>query len=101
VSVPATVAEALAAPGTLDQDAPHRLGGGTEKVRSILKAQLWRTCALGRLSDPHPRFVDEGGGLEGLTPLARQLRGCEAPQFTIDRLDQLIAGVVSGLEGLQ
>jgi hypothetical protein len=48
-------------PGVLDQDAAHRLGCRAEEVGAILKSR-GITAA-----QPHPRFVDEGGGLERMT----------------------------------
>ena len=52
-------------PGVVDQDSPHRLGGGSEEVITVFPAGA--RAAI----ESKPRLVDEGCSLEGMArPLA-------------------------------
>src|SRR5205814_1059266 len=63
------------AAGVVDEDAAHGLGSGAEEMGAIFK---------GLVAESHPRFVDEGGGLEGMAGLlAGHLRTGELAQFGI------------------
>ena len=70
-------------PGMFDQDAAHRLGCRAEKVGAILK----RRSVLA--AEPKPGFVDERGGLEGVTrSFARHLLRRQPAEFVIDQRQQ-------------
>ena len=56
VLAPAAVARGEPVPGAVDEDAPHGLGGGGEKVGAVFKAPLARGLAA---PQSQPCFVDE------------------------------------------
>jgi hypothetical protein len=56
----AAMAQGPAPAGAVDEDAPHRLGRGAEKVRAILPV------GLGVAAEAEPGLVHEGGGLQRL-----------------------------------
>ncbi len=83
----ATLETALS-PGCFHQDAPHGLAGGSEEVCAVLPLGLLVS------SQPQPRFVDEGGGLESLAGrLGGHLQGREPAQFIIDEREQFPGGL--------
>src|SRR6516165_11695311 len=72
-------------PGLLDEDAPHRLGGGGEEVATILPGRAVRVA-----DQPEVGLVDQRCRLEGLS---RRLAGepglGEPPELLIDDGHQL------------
>src|SRR5262249_48110865 len=89
----ATAFRAPLAPGVVDEDAAHGLGGGGEEVAAAVPV-------LGLLAADQSEvgIVDEGGRLEGLPgPLLGQSCRGESAQFVVDQGQQLGGGLrVSG-----
>lgn len=73
------VAEIILAPGIIDEDAAHGLGGGAKKMRAILP--LNRSVA----AEAQPRLVDEGGGLERVSGgFAGEFGGGDLAKFAVE-----------------
>jgi hypothetical protein len=82
---PGTVFHAALAPRALHKDPPHRLRGGSEKVRAVVEIAI---------AQPQPGFVDKGGGLQRVTGrLALHFRARDLPQFPVNGLHEFVAGV--------
>ena len=105
--LPPTLEPALF-PRGIDEYLPHRLRGGGEKVAAALPLPL-----LGS-SQAQPGFVNEGGGLEGVSSrLVPHFQGRKAAQLFVNQGQKLLGGlgfalphaienarnVVHGLEG--
>ena len=88
---------ALFAPGVIDQDAAHGLGGSTEEVRAVLPIGLLVA------SQPEPGFVYERSGLKRLAGgFAGHLRGGKFAQFAVNERQQLVGGLgVTLLDAIQ
>ena len=79
-------AEGMSPAGSLDQDPPHRLGGGAEKMGAIFENLITET---------QPCLMDEGGRLERVALLfARHLGGSKLAELSVDQRDQIAGGVV-------
>jgi len=66
--------------GAINQNAPHRLSGGTEEMTPSLPFGLFGSTQL------EPGLVDKGGGLERLSRgLPGQLGGSEFSQLIINQ----------------
>ena len=75
---PCLVAPAVPASRVLDQDAAHRLGGGTEEMRSVLPRQLLA------VDQAEVGLVDQGGRLQGLAgALTGHLRASEPSELGV------------------
>ena len=93
----APMLRAFPAACAIHEDAAHGFGGGTEKVRAVLESLL---------SQPQPRFVDQGGGLECLAGAFSSHFGSGDPaQLSMNRLHQRFAGpwnpLACGVENLR
>ena len=74
-----------AAPGALDEDAAHGLGGGGEEVSAAVPMLRFL-----HVHQPQVRLVDQRGGLERLAGLfLGQLLAGELPQFVVDQRQEL------------
>ena len=81
--------ETAFAPGTLDQDAAHRLGGGREEVTAAVPVLVCTTAYQPQIS-----LVNEGRGIQRLTRLfLGQFARRQAPQFVVHERQQLLGGV--------
>ena len=79
-----TVFEALLAPGAVDEDAAHGLGGGGEEVAPAVPAVVVRGA-----DQPEVRLVDQGGGFECLAwGFGRHSRSRELPQLVVHEREQ-------------
>src|SRR5215203_5248833 len=79
----------LAAPGVVDQDAPHDPGREGEEMRPILPSDAAQAPEL------EERFVDESGRLQGVTgPFASQLLRGDGPELAVDRRDETLQSLV-------
>ena len=79
----------VAAPGVIDQDLAHRLGGGGEEVAAV--GDVGQGVAV---EEPQQGLVDQGAGLEGVAgPLAAHQPPGRAPQLGVDGPDQPFPGV--------
>jgi hypothetical protein len=77
--------EAAFAAGLLDEDAPHGLTGGAEKVGAALPLRL-RICP-----EPKPDLMHQRGGLQRLRAgLVHHSGGREATELVIDKREQLV-----------
>jgi hypothetical protein len=85
------------APGLVDEDAAHGLGGGGEEVAPAVPV-----LDLVHVHQPEVRLVDQGGGLEGLARLLLgQLLRRQPAQLLVDQ-QQLVGGArVALLDGRQ
>jgi hypothetical protein len=92
----AAVFEPPLAPGVLDQDTPHRFGGGGEEV--FPGVPVLRVVHAGQAQ---VGFVDQRRGVEGLARLLlRQLLGGQPAQLVVDQRQELLGGVgVALLDG--
>ena len=72
-------------PGAIDQNAAHRLGSRAKEMRAILKGGAFAA------SQPHPRFMDQRGGLKGLSGQFVAHFACgQAPKFVINVRQQFL-----------
>ena len=87
-SLAAAVTLTVLAPGVVGEDAAHGFGGGGEELVAVLPAAIF-------LADQfQPRFVDQGGGLEGLAGIfLRHFVRSQAAQFRIDERQELVGGL--------
>jgi hypothetical protein len=68
--------------GVIDEDPPHRPGGGRNEVPAAVELLFPDQLQLG--------FVNEGGGIEGVAGgFGRHARGGELLQFVLDEREQL------------
>jgi len=75
-------------PRGIDEDLPHRLRGGGEKVASALPIPLFGS------SQAQPGFVNESGGLEGVSGrLVPHFQGRKASQLFVDQREQFLGGL--------
>ncbi len=79
-------------PRAIDQNAPHRLGGGAEEMRPVFKRLVAQT---------QPRFVNQRGGLERVARiLAGHLGAGDLAQLGVDLSEQGTGGVrLAALDG--
>jgi hypothetical protein len=74
---------------SLDQNAAHRLGGCTKKMRAILP----RSVSV--RDQPQPGLMDQRCRLKCLAGhLMGHSRGRQSPQFRIDQRKQLLSGTI-------
>jgi hypothetical protein len=94
--VAAVTHRALAA-GLVNEDAPHGLGGGPEKMRPAVVVRI------SVADQPQPGFMHQGGGLQRLMGrFIGHARGRELAQLAIDQRQQFIGGLgIAVLDGLQ
>jgi hypothetical protein len=86
----------VAAPGVIDQDLAHRLGGGGEEVASV--GDVGQGVAV---EESQQGLVDQGAGLEGVAgPLAVHQPAGGAPQLGVDGPDEPLPGVSAAGAGL-
>lgn len=84
----ATVAQIFFPARVINEDAPHRFGGGGEEMRAVAPFGLIISAK------PQPRLVNERGGLQSLSGIfARHLLRGQLAQFFINQREQLIRGV--------
>ncbi len=90
---PAAAGGVLAA-GSLDEDAPHRFGGGTEEMSAIFKNLI---------AEAQPRLVDERGRLERVAiSLASHFSRSELAELGVNQRDQIAGGVIfTAADGVQ
>jgi hypothetical protein len=81
------MAQGALLPGAVNENPPHRLGGGDKEVRSVLEFR--RLIA----DEPQPGLVDERSRLQRVS---RRFTGhfarSEPTQFFIDQGQQLVGG---------
>src|SRR5581483_5388511 len=76
----AAVPHPALAPGGLDEDAAHGLGGRREEVGAAVPV-----VGLTAADEPEVRLVDQGRGLQCLTgPLPGELVGSQPPQLAVE-----------------
>lgn len=81
------MANALPAAGPIDQDAPHRLSGRIEKMRSIFKRPVVSS------DEAHPSFMNECRGLQRLLlAFASHLIRSQFAQLIINSRQQFLSG---------
>ena len=92
-----SVSEAQPAAGTVDEDMPHRLGGGAEKMSAALPTLFLSSC------QPQPRLMNQGRGLQGLSGrLKGYLVSGELSEFVINKREELLGGLgIAVLKRLQ
>ena len=77
----------IAAPGVIDQHAPHGFGGGAEEVPAVLPVG----AAVG---EAHPGFADQRSGLQSVSDeFKTHLADSHASQFVVDEFDEIVVGV--------
>jgi hypothetical protein len=76
-------------PSLVDENPPHRLGGGREEMRPIVPLAL-----IVGAHEPQPGFMHQRGGLQRLAGLlAGELAGGEAAQLGIHEWEQVVGGM--------
>jgi hypothetical protein len=86
----------VAAPGVIDQDLAHRLGGGGEEVAAV--GDVGQSVAV---EEPQQGLVDQGAGLEGVAgPLVAHQAAGRATQLGVDGPDEPIPSVSAAGAGL-
>jgi len=90
----AAMAEGAPLPGAINQDAPHRFGGGAEKVRPAIPLLILVA------SESKPGFVYERGGLQCVPRsfICHPGRG-EFTQFIVNKRQQFFRGLRIAMMG--